>query len=188
MAKEIEAKFPLDNRPAVIARLEDAGAEQLYPETFEDNMILDRRGELRTKGALLRVRRFGRYTLVTFKGPVGYSGGVKTRDEVQTGIESFDRAISLFDSLGYRPTFRYQKLREVWRLGEAEIVLDRTPIGNYLEIEGPMDRIEVVAGILGLEMDQAIRASYAELYRKQRRTRPDLPENMVFSPEELPGG
>jgi adenylate cyclase, class 2 len=188
MAREIEAKFPLDNRPAIISRLEGAGAEQLYPETFEDNMILDRRGELRTKGALLRVRRFGRYTLVTFKGTAGYSGGVKTRDEVQTGIESFDRAISLFDSLGYRPTFRYQKLREVWRLGDAEVVLDRTPIGNYLEIEGPMERIESVAAILGLDMDDAIRASYADLYRKQRRTRPDLPENMVFSPEELPGG
>lgn len=187
MPREIEAKFPLENRRRMIGRLEEAGAERLYEETFEDNIILDRRGELRTRGALLRVRQFGRYTIVTFKGPVSYEGGIKSREEVQTGIESFDRAIALFDSLGYRPVFRYQKMREVWRLGPTEIVLDRTPIGAFMEIEGEEPQIAEIAGLLELDMAMAIRASYADLYRKERRMRADLPENMVFSPEELPG-
>lgn len=187
MPREIEAKFPLENRRKVVAKLEELGAERLYPETFEDNIILDRRGELKTRGALLRVRQFGRYTITTFKGPVSFSGGVKSREEVQTGIESFDRAIALFDALGYRPTFRYQKMREVWRLRGSEVVLDRTPIGDYMEIEGAEDQIAVIAGDLDLEMSSAIRASYVDLYRRERRVRADLPENMVFSPEELPG-
>jgi len=36
-----------------------------------------------------------------------------------------------------------------------------------------------------MNMDQAIRQTYADLYRQARRTRSDLGENMIFSPEEL---
>lgn len=188
MAQEIEVKFPLADRDAIVRRLESLGAQRLYPETFEDNIVLDRRGELKTRGSLLRVRKFGRYTLVTFKGPQSITGGVRTRDEVQTGIESLERAIALFDQLGFKPVFRYQKFREVWRLGDAEVMLDRTPIGDYFEIEGSLPKIREIADSLGMEMDKAIRQNYADLYRQQRRTRPDLGENMVFPPEGYPAG
>ena len=111
---------------------------------------------------------------------------MKTRDEVQTGMESFERAIQLFDSLGFKPVFRYQKFREVWRINEVEVVLDRTPIGDYFEIEGPLEKIRAMCAELELSMDEAIRSSYADLYRQQRRTRADLPENMVFDPQDFP--
>ena len=187
MAQEIEVKFALRDRAALVHRLRSAGAERLYPETFEDNILLDRRGELRTKGALLRVRKFGKYVLATFKGPLSIEGGgIKSREEVQTGMESFELAIQLFDSLGYKPVFRYQKFREVWRLNEVEVVLDRTPIGEYFEIEGQMDTIRSTVAMLDLKMDDALRASYADLYKQQRRTRPDLPEHMVFNPQDYP--
>ena len=185
MAQEIEVKFPLRDRDALIRKLQDAGAQQLYPETFEDNIVLDRRGELRTKGALLRVRKFGKYSLATYKGPMSIEGGIKSREEVQTGVESFELAIQLFDSLGFKPVFRYQKFREVWRINGVEVVIDRTPIGEYFEIEGPIDLIRQMATDLGMNMDQAIRMSYSDLYRQVRRTRGDLPEHMVFSAEEF---
>src|SRR3954468_24771761 len=102
MAQEIEVKFPLKDRDALTARLKEMGAQRLYAETFEDNIVLDRRGELRTKGSLLRVRKFGRYAIATFKGPVSFDGNVKSRDEVQTGVESFELAIQLFDTLGFK--------------------------------------------------------------------------------------
>jgi len=136
MAQEIEVKFALKDRPGLVRRLHEIGAQKLYAETFEDNIVLDRRGELRTRGSLLRVRKFGRYALATYKGPMAFDGGVKMREEVQTGVESFELAIQLFDSLGFKPVFRYQKFREVWRVKEVEVVLDRTPIGDYFEIEG----------------------------------------------------
>ena len=186
MAQEIEIKFALKDRAALVSRLHEIGAQRLYAETFEDNIVLDRRGELRTKGALLRVRKFGRYAIATFKGPLAFEDGVKSREEVQTGVESFELAIQIFDSLGYKPVFRYQKFREVWRVREVEVVLDRTPIGDYFEIEGQLDLIRSVAEELGMNPDQGIRQSYADLYRQHRRTRADLPENMVFSPDQLP--
>ena len=185
MAQEIEIKFPLRDRHELLRKLHDIGGQRLYPETFEDNIVLDRRGELRTKGSLLRVRKFGKYSIATYKGPMSIEGGVKSRDEVQTGVESFELAIQLFDSLGFKPVFRYQKFREVWRVRDAEVVIDRTPIGEYFEIEGPIDLIRTLAAELGMEMEQAIRQTYADLYRQARRTRADLPNDMVFSPEQL---
>jgi adenylate cyclase class 2 len=185
MAQEIEVKFPLANRAELIRKLQDIGGHRLYAETFEDNIVLDRRGELRTKGALLRVRKFGKYSIATYKGPLAMEGGIKKREEVQTGVESFELAIELLDALGFKPVFRYQKFREVWRVKNVEVVLDRTPIGEYFEIEGPIELIRSVASELGMNMDHAIRQSYADLYRQARRTRSDLPENMVFAPEDL---
>jgi adenylate cyclase class 2 len=185
MAQEIEVKFALRDREELLRKLNDIGAQRLYPETFEDNIVLDRRGELKTKGALLRVRKFGKYSLATYKGPMSIDRGVKSREEVQTGVESFELAIQLLDSLGFKPVFRYQKFREVWRVREVEVVIDRTPIGEYFEIEGPMDKIRSIAAELGMNMDGAIRQTYADLYRQARRTRSDLPENMVFAPEDL---
>src|SRR4051794_24260234 len=185
MAQEIEVKFALKDRNELVRKLHDIGGQRLYPETFEDNIVLDRRGELRTKGSLLRVRKFGKYSIATYKGPMSIEGGVKSREEVQTGVESFERAIQMFDALGYKPVFRYQKFREVWRINEVEVVLDRTPIGDYFEIEGPMDVIRTVSTELGMNLDQGLRQSYADLYRLARRTRADLPENMVFPPDAL---
>ena len=185
MPQEIEVKFPLRDRHELVRKLHDIGGQRLYPETFEDNIVLDRRGELRTRGSLLRVRKFGKYAIATYKGPMAIEGGIKSREEVQTGVESFELAIQLFDSLGFKPVFRYQKFREVWRVREAEVVIDRTPIGDYFEIEGSMDTIRTIAADLGMNMDQAIRHTYADLYRQARRTRADLPEHMVFPPEQL---
>lgn len=185
MAQEIEVKFPLRNRAELIKKLHDIGGQRLYAETFEDNIVLDRRGELRTKGALLRVRKFGKYAIATYKGPMSIEGGIKSREEVQTGVESFELAIELLDALGFKPVFRYQKFREVWRVKEVEVVLDRTPIGEYFEIEGPIEVIRTISSELGMNMDQALRQTYADLYRQARRTRQDLPENMVFAPEDL---
>jgi len=185
MAQEIEVKFALRDRHELIRRLHEIGGQRLYAETFEDNIVLDRRGELRTKGALLRVLKFGKYSIATFKGPMSIEGGVKSREEVQTGVESFELAIQLFDALGFKPVFRYQKFREVWRVREVEVVIDRTPIGEYFEIEGPLEMIRSMATELGMNMDQAIRQTYADLYRQARRTRADLPENMIFPPDQV---
>src|SRR5260221_97373 len=185
MAQEIEIKFPLRERNELVRKLHEIGAQRLYPETFEDNIVLDRRGELRTRGSLLRVRKFGKYSIATYKGPMSIEGGVKSREEVQTGVESFELAIQLFASLGYKPVFRYQKFREVWRLKETEVVIDRTPIGDYFEIEGSVETLRTVAADLGMNMEHAIRQTYADLYRQARRNRGDLPENMVFPPDQV---
>ena len=64
------------------------------------------------------------------------------------------------------------------RRGPPPVALGRGPGDDGHQRPG-------VAGELGMNMDQAIRSTYADLYRQARRTRSDLPENMVFAPEDL---
>ena len=167
MAQEIEVKFVLKDRNALVGKLHEIGAQRLYPETFEDNIVLDRRGELRTKGALLRVRKFGRYAIATYKGAVAFEGNVKTREEVQTGVESFELAIQLFDSLGFKPVFRYQKYREEYGDATCVVAIDETPVGVFVELEGQEARIAELATALGFAPSQYLTASYARLHAER---------------------
>jgi len=148
MPQEIEVKFPLHDRNELVRKLHEIGAQRLYPETFEDNIVLDRRGELRTRARCCACASSAS-TPSPPQGAMSIEGGVKSREEVQTGVESFELAIQIFDALGFKPVFRYQKFREVWRLREVEVVLDRTPIGDYFEIEGPLIRFVLLPASWG---------------------------------------
>ncbi len=70
--------------------------------------------------------------------------------------------------LGYQPAFRYEKYRTQLRTaGEPGLItIDETPIGVYLEIEGPQEWIDSTAARLGLPKEQFLTASYAALYRE----------------------
>ncbi len=50
----------------------------------------------------------------------------------------------IFNEIGYHPIFRYEKFRTEYAKAPStgKVLLDETPIGNYLEIEGSsaMDR------------------------------------------------
>jgi hypothetical protein len=54
--------------------------------------------------------------------------------------------------------------RETYRWREVEIVIDETPIGTYLEIEGPVDVIHEAARALGRGPADYIGDSYAALF------------------------
>ena len=50
------------------------------------------------------------------------------------------------------------------RCKQVEIVLDETPIGTFLEIEGAPERIHAAAAALGRRPDEFIEDSYAALF------------------------
>jgi DnaJ family protein C protein 28 len=86
-----------------------------------------------------------------------------------------------------------QQIREAQERGEFDDLpgkgrpLDLTP-NPYAQDQELAFKILKDAGYAPewIEMDKAIRQNYADLYRQQRRTRPDLGENMVFPPEGYP--
>ena len=73
--------------------------------------------------------------------------------------------------LGYQPSFAYEKFRTTFRAaGEEGIVtLDETPIGDFLELEGPGSWIDQTAITLGFGSADYITSSYAALYDEYRR-------------------
>jgi adenylate cyclase, class 2 len=181
---EIEIKLRVESgAPAALRMLKKLSYRVQHPRTLQADQLFDLSdGALRNSYRLLRVRREGRASILTYKGPP-MPGRHKSREELETSVEDGKALTSILDRLGYEPSFRYEKYRTTFhRLGEdagADVGLDETPIGVFLELEGPGDWIDRTAVELGFSANDYITASYASLYRdylKQHRG----PADMIF--------
>ena len=65
----------------------------------------------------------------------------KSREEIETELADGAAFEAILAALGYSRTFRYEKYRTKFvsasRTGSGLITLDETPIGSFLELEGP---------------------------------------------------
>ena len=124
---------------------------------------------LRNSSRLLRLRSEGGESVLTYKGPPR-PGPHKSREELETPVASGRTLKSILLRLGYRPSFGYEKYRTTFqKAGEgrpANVALDETPIGVFLELEGPADWIDGTARELGFSPRDYITASYGSLYRE----------------------
>src|ERR1700730_5083111 len=175
---EREIKLRADDLEKLRERLGELEAERVGPAAFEDNVIMDRDGELLAEGKILRLRNDGVHAHMTFKGPMRMEGKLKIREEHEIGVESADEARALFERLGYAVVRRYQKVREEWQLGGVTIALDHTPIGDFAEFEG--DGAETVAKRCGFDPAKGEARSYLRLYEDYLKAHPDAPPEMVF--------
>ena len=104
---------------------------------LERNLVFDTPGrELKEQGILLRLRRAGRRNSLTMKTPAGQSSAYKVREETETIVSGFAAMKKILRGIGLRTVFTYEKYRETFRLGGVLVMLDETPIGDFLEIEG----------------------------------------------------
>jgi adenylate cyclase class 2 len=142
-------------------------------------------GELRHSDRLLRLRSAGGRWTVTYKGPS--LGGAamlmhKKREEIETDVSDGPACAQILAGLGYQPSFAYEKFRTTFAApDEAGIVtLDETPIGNFLELEGPESWIDQTASRLGFGLSDYVTSSYAALYEEHRQTHRTVPRDMKF--------
>ena len=132
---------------------------------------------------LFAARRSPFSGVITFKGRAKPSEKYKVREEVELHLPDAAQADRLLRSLGLAPWFRYEKRRTSFRLPRLPgllVELDVTPIGPFLELEGPRQSIDRAARLLGYCPSDYITASYWTLYQEHRRSRPNAPANMVF--------
>lgn len=182
---ETELKIPVNDLATVRDSLRNVEAALEMASAREVNVVFDSAdGRLSTDGCVLRLRRYGDRRVLTFKGPPSYDGPIKTRTEHELHIEGVEAMGRIFECLGFNPVARYEKDRECWRIGEVAVVLDHTPMGDFVEVEGPAAQLVEVARSLGLDPTQAVRGSYLALWREYREKRPEsgLPADMIFEP------
>ena len=180
-SEESEIKIPVADLSPIRRRLEAAGAQRVSERHDETNVLFDdAEGRLAASGRALRLRRARGRGIVTFKGAPTFEGAVKRREEIEVDVSDADAARRLIERLGFAPKFRYDKRREEFRFGGCVVALDETPIGQYVEIEGPPDALAPAASGLGLDARAAVPHSYAGLYRRAREADPSLPADMVF--------
>lgn len=162
---EVEKKFRLTKRQreAVLKRLPEIGA-QLEGEDFEENTLYD--GDaLRDGGCVLRLRRVGGRATLTFKRRLPGKSAIKQQREEETVVEP-DAMAAILEALGFTPSLVYEKRRQTWRLGQAEIVIDVLPFGLFMEIEGAAKAIKSVERKLGMKGLRAEHATYPQLTAK----------------------
>ena len=166
MAIEIEKKYrlTLEEREVLLARLDESGATH-EGEELEEN-ILYGGGNLDASKQVLRLRRTGRKTILTFKERYASDSAIKQHREDETGIEDAEALIAILDALGYKQTLIYEKRRSTWQWKSAEIVVDELPFGLFVEIEGEESVIVEVEQALGLAEATAEMATYPELARR----------------------
>jgi adenylate cyclase, class 2 len=135
------------------------------PRHLEDNLMFDDAdGRLVSGGCVLRLRRTPHGARLTWKGPRQVAHGVRSREEIELEVGDADAMQAVLRGLGLEPRFRYQKYREAWSHEGLEIVVDETPIGCFLELEGEPEAIHRVAMALGYGRDDYVLDSYVALF------------------------
>ncbi|MCH7748517.1 MAG: CYTH domain-containing protein [Acidobacteria bacterium] len=179
-AVEREIKLSYDS-PAVARRaVVEAGATPLRARRLQNDYLLDREtAPLGDRQCTLRVRVDDDRAYVTFKGAPG-PGRMKVRDELETTVGDGELLLRLFERLGFRIWFRYQKYREEFRCGDLVIAVDESPIGTFVELEGSEEDILAMATTLERPTSDFVLDSYVALFRKHRAAQGSTATDMLF--------
>lgn len=183
--KETEIKLALSSTASLRRRLRQLRFRLWQRRSFERNTLFDTaRHTLRRRGCMLRLRSVNGRHWLTFKGPADRLRRYKVRTEFEAELSDAPAAQEILTGLGFRPVFRYEKFRTVyagrgrWRGGEA--MLDETPIGVFVELEGSRRWIRRLAQALGAGPRAFITKAYAALYADWCRRRHRPLGNMIF--------
>lgn len=178
--QEVEVKFRVGKLRALDRKLRAAGFRKQTPRTLEVNTLYDLPGaKLRKRKELLRLRQYGKEWKIAHKSGTR-TGGHSSRQELETKVGNGKVMDAILRSLGYEPSFRYEKFRTEWSDHKGEVVVDETPVGNFAEIEGPPRWIDETARKLGVSRDQYIMKNYATLFNEWKRQTNSPAEEMTF--------
>jgi adenylate cyclase class 2 len=216
MPAEIEIKLHIQNPRSFLRALSKLGAKPVSPRLHELNLIFDTPdGGLAKHGQLLRIRTespvastkgkkpantkatAARY-LLTFKSPpeqlaIGPAAPPpdrrhKVREELETVLTDASALQKIFEGLGLRGWFRYEKFRTPYKLParykwakDLLIDYDETPIGTFIELEGPAAAIDQAARLLGFHPRDFITKNYLVLYLDDCKRQNLTPSHMLFS-------
>jgi len=212
MAQEREIKLRINDVDAFRRKLQVLGAEHPAGNpgpVHELNLIFDTpQSDLFQRGQLLRIRtetpladpalagRAGHRVVLTFKRPVEGQPEPpaqrhKVREELELEVSDAAMLTRIFEGLGMRGWFRYEKYRTTYRLPASEswaerllIELDETPIGTFAELEGPAEAIDRAAEELGFSRQDYIVMNYLSLYLEDCRAKGIAPRDMLFQIEK----
>jgi adenylate cyclase class 2 len=214
MPPEIEIKLRIFNPKSFLRMLTKLGAKPASLRIHELNLLFDTPdGGLAKHGQLLRIRTESpaaatkgnkssskkssvRY-LLTFKSPPEQLAIVpaappshrrhKVREELETVLTDADALKKIFEGLGLRGWFRYEKFRTPYKLPTRHkwakdllIDYDETPIGTFIELEGPHHAIDQAARLLGFHPRDFITKNYLVLYLDDCKRQNLSPSHMLF--------
>ena len=177
MPIEIEKKYRLtpEQKKAIVSRLRELKVRRIKKE-FEEN-ILFAGLNLDIRSTVVRLRKVGNRTILTYKKRFISSSTIKRQLEEETEVSNSEATQAILKQLGLTPSVVYEKRRETWRIGAAELVIDELPFGLFMEIEGPAAEIRKIEKDLNLNGVRAENQTYPQLTKKHGKAKGDVIES-----------
>jgi len=176
MPIEIEKKYRLtgSQRSQPLCKLESIGATR-ESEEFEENTLYSGKG-IDARSAVLRLRRAGERTTLTYKKRFPSTSAIKRQLEEETEVADANALDFILRALGYKAALVYEKRRLTWTIDETEIVIDELPFGQFMEIEGVEADIVKVERKIGAAGFEAELETYPSLTRTHGKANGDVIE------------
>lgn len=133
---EIEKKYRLTKQQfeQVQEDLKEFEAEYIGEEFEENNLYSNE--EFLSRLAVIRLRKIGKKTILTYKQTIENETGYKKQIEHETAVENAEQIEAIIKYLGLSKKVVYEKRRKTWKFRQVEVVLDELPFGIFMEIEG----------------------------------------------------
>lgn len=160
---EIEKKYRLTFVQFTSIRRKLATSKAILSgKEFEENTLYGG-GTLDPGRKALRLRRIGKKGILTYKERYPGKSDIKRQREEETAVEDPVKVDRILKLLGFTPVLIYEKRRETWQIGNAELVLDELPFGLFMEIEGSEKAIRTIEDRLQLTGLPVEHATYPQL-------------------------
>lgn len=156
MQTETEVRFLEINKPVLVSKLKELGAEDKGEQMLEEVIIYDPALNWLKEKRFIRLRKLGENTTLTYKE---HSQDPKLpARELEFAVGHLENAAALFEKIGLLPYRRQQKLRHTLRLGDVTFDFDTWPrVPAYVELEGPsIEALQNAAATLGLSWEEAV--------------------------------
>jgi len=179
MSIEVEQKYPVADRSALLAKIDALNVATQPPVTQVDAYYAHPARDFATTDEALRIRRVGEANYITYKGPK-LDTTTKTRREIELPLAGGEVPAAEWDelllALSFRQVAQVSKVRQIYRLQRdgrtMEIAVDQVQdVGDFVELEIVVTEqveietagqlIQTLANELGLT--EAERRSYLEL-------------------------
>jgi adenylate cyclase class 2 len=193
---EIELKFPVSDPEDLETRLPQLGFNLITPRTYEHNILFDTPArDLRAKRQILRLRDYGGIHTLTHKridDSTPESIRYKIRIETETTVSDPHAITEVFAQIGYQPAFIYEKYRTEYSIFDPatnttpHLVIDETPIGTYVELEGPTDWIDRTLTELNVDLSTCITDSYGKLFLDWKQRTGSPADHLTFADVATP--
>ncbi len=146
---EIEVKLKFQDKEKVISRLKEIGAKFKEKYELEDSYFNLTHKDMKNTHDLLRVRKKGNKSELTFKGKVENNSDTWKRIEINTEIKDPEARIKILDYLKFTKIMENKTTREYWELNDTEIAIisiKKPAEIDFIEIEGKNE--EIINGVL----------------------------------------
>lgn len=164
---EYEATFFPVDKDEVRQRLRQAGAELVRSEFTQRRMNFNLPAGHEIKGAWVRVRDEGDKISLTLKVVDG--DRIENQKEIITEVSDFEATQRFLENIGCTPKAFQETRRELWKLGEVEIMIDEWPwLRPFIEVEGKSEAaVREVSEKLGFDYTQAKFCAVDTLYAQE---------------------